>query len=339
MQEKPSGLPASPRRYLYGALLAVALCALGITAAGGLYRSAAALAVVKKGPLAAAGGLTVFLWLLEAWRLKAILALTGDELPLKKIIPVNLAFSFAAAVTPAAGGGPPALAYLLYRQGIPGEKALAAAGARTIFAVGTISLLNLVIIAAFRNYPGLPPAAEKLVLAGVGLVSGGILVLLHLSLHPGLILALAARLPPPISARAAEGVRGFSTFFRALIFSPRKNMLFLVLSLSFLYWGVFFSIGWLLARSLGSSAGWAGLVARQLILHFLLAYVPLPGASGVAEMGYAAIFAGFVPEGALVAQVAGWRFFTYYLNILAGGFFFWWLVIRERKQPPAAGRR
>jgi len=335
MRGKTSGFEASPRRYLYGTALAACLCALGMLAAGGFRQSTDALAALKKGHLAAAGGLTAFLWLLEAWRMKAILSLVEETLPLKKIIPVNLAFSFAAAVTPAAGGGPPAHAYLLYRQGVAGEKATAAAVARAALAVGTISLSNLLVVTAFRAPLGLPPAAERLALAGVGLVCGGILIFFYLSLRPGLILALTGRLPRRISGKIAGGVEEFSSSLRALFLSPRKKLLALVFLLSFLYWGAFFSIGWLLARSLGSSAGWASLTARQMILHFLLSYVPLPGASGVAEMAYTALFAGFVPENVLFAQVAGWRFFTYYLNILAGGFFFWWLTIKKKAAPAA----
>lgn len=332
VNEKPAGIQIPPCRYWWGAFLALSLSVLGFFLIGGadLKQSACTLRAFKTGYLAATAGLVILLWAFEALRMKAILLLLEEKLPVKDIVPVNLAFSFAAGVTPAASGGPPAHAYLFYLRGIKGEKAFAAVSARTLFAVGSISFLNPVIAFSFRNYLGLPPVVEKLVLIGVGMVATGIFLFLFFSLRPQSISFLLKWFPARIRENFTRRLAEFSAFFRSLLFSPRKNILIFILLLSFLYWAVFFTIGWVLARALDSSLTWPIMVARQMVLHFLLGYVPLPGASGVAEVGYAAFFASAVPDTALLTLVAGWRFFTYYLNIFLGGIFFWWLVVHRK---------
>ncbi len=333
VNENPPGLKIPPRRYWWGAFFALALSGLGILLISGsdLKRSAHAVAAVQGSYLAAAAGLVLLLWLLEAVRMKTILLLLEERLPVKDILQVNLASGFAAAVTPAAAGGPPAHAYLFYLKGVKAEKAVAAVSARTLLAVGSISCLNPLIVFSFRSFLGLPPLTEKLVLAGLGLVSAGIFIFLSLSLRPQLIFALLGFLPAKTRESFRRRTAEFSSFFRSLLFIPHKKIFIFVLFISFLYWGIFFSIGWVLARALGSPVPWAIMVARQMVLHFLLAYVPLPGASGIAEVGYAAFFAALVPDSALPTLVAGWRFFTYYLNIFMGGLFFWWLVGQRQK--------
>jgi len=324
----PADFNKSLRRYGWGIAFSLALSITGLTLISGAdYRhSWRALQDVGGEYLAVAAGLVLVLWFLEVGRMLSILFLLDEHLPLKNILQINLAFSFAAAVTPAASGGPPAYAYFLYRKGIKGEKAIAAVSARTLFAICSLALLNLVIVLGFRDGLGLPKLAEQLVPFAVTFVSGGILLFLYLALHPRLVFFwlrrfLPARVYTDINARLRE----FSLSFSSLLFSPHRKILFFVLALSLAYWGIFFSISWVLARGLGSSTPWAIIVARQAVLQFLLSYAPLPGASGVAELGYATFFATVVPDAFLCTLVASWRFFTYYLNIIVGGAMFWWL--------------
>lgn len=316
------------RRYWWSAALSLALSITGLILIGstGYQQSWRALQAVGGEYLAAAAVLVFILWSVEIMRMRLILFLLDEHLSVKNILQINLAFIFAAAVTPAASGGPPAHAYFLYRKGIKGEKAVAAVSARTLFATCSLALLNPVIVLSFRDGLGLPKLAEQLVPLAVIFVSAGILFFLCLVLHPRLFFSwLCHFLPVRVYAGISARLEEFSLSFRTLLFSPHRKILFFILVLSLAYWGVFFSLSWVLARGLGSSTPWTIIVARQAVLQFLLSYVPLPGASGVAELGYAAFFAAVVPDTLLRTLVACWRFFTYYLNIIVGGAMFWWL--------------
>jgi len=50
-----------------------------------------------------------------------------------------------------------------------------------------------------------------------------------------------------------------------------------------------------------------------------VSYFPTPGASVGAELGAAALFAAFVPNGILGAFILIWRFFDHYIKMGAGG--------------------
>lgn len=54
------------------------------------------------------------------------------------------------------------------------------------------------------------------------------------------------------------------------------------------------------------------------LLYIGAAYTPLPGASGAQEGGFALFFRGIFPNAALFSALIIWRFFTYYLTLLAG---------------------
>jgi uncharacterized protein (TIRG00374 family) len=61
----------------------------------------------------------------------------------------------------------------------------------------------------------------------------------------------------------------------------------------------------------------------QTVFFFILSSVPIPGGSGVAEIGFASIFTHMVPGSLLGVYVSLWRLFTYYLMLLVGaGTFF-----------------
>jgi hypothetical protein len=57
----------------------------------------------------------------------------------------------------------------------------------------------------------------------------------------------------------------------------------------------------------------------QVMIVLIMAYVPVPGGSGVAEFGLATLFAPFVPSHILGVFIVAWRFFTYYIPLTLGG--------------------
>lgn len=67
----------------------------------------------------------------------------------------------------------------------------------------------------------------------------------------------------------------------------------------------------------------SGMTAIQLItlgvlLYIGASYVPLPGASGAQEGGFAVLFRSVFPDATLFVALLIWRFTTYYLSVLVG---------------------
>ena len=60
------------------------------------------------------------------------------------------------------------------------------------------------------------------------------------------------------------------------------------------------------------------MVAAQVFVAMVSAFVPLPGASGGAE-GSFYIFFGMFFQSAILPAILIWRLLTYYMNILVGG--------------------
>jgi uncharacterized protein (TIRG00374 family) len=108
----------------------------------------------------------------------------------------------------------------------------------------------------------------------------------------------------------------------------------LIVGYTAVIWGLFFAIAPVLLMGLGIEVPWVTATARQIVLYFLVAFVPLPGASGVAEVGYASFFASLVPRPMLAGLVAVWRSLTYFSGIVAGAPFLVHLAREPARNEP-----
>lgn len=64
--------------------------------------------------------------------------------------------------------------------------------------------------------------------------------------------------------------------------------------------------------------GTSQLITTGVLLYIAASYVPLPGASGAQEGGFAMMFRYIFPEAHCFVALLIWRFCTYYLSILVG---------------------
>lgn len=76
---------------------------------------------------------------------------------------------------------------------------------------------------------------------------------------------------------------------------------------------------WCIFRAMGlGGASVLEIVTVGVLLYISASYTPLPGASGAQEGGFALFFRAIFPDAKLFVALLIWRFFTYYLTILAG---------------------
>ncbi|MCR4419770.1 MAG: lysylphosphatidylglycerol synthase transmembrane domain-containing protein [Clostridia bacterium] len=321
------------RKYWRGLVLAVLLSLAGLALVS-FATSGEVLAEVaaqfRCGWFYLALGLVLIIWLVEGLRTKTILEITGSRIGFWAAFQVQLASNFAASVTPLASGGPPVEAYLLWRQNVPLDRSLAMVSVRLLLTFGfflvTVPLLLIFGWGVLQlSWPLLVAAV-----AAVAVMSVSFGLFFYFVYRPPLVEKMAYRVLLWLPARRfrvdarslAEGVeKEVTKFGRTLSLLVRSGMRKLVLLTVYTVaiWLLFFSVAPVLLLGMGYPVPWAAATIRQVLLYFLFCYVPLPGASGVAEVGYASLFASLVPAPVLAGFVATWRLLTYYAGIIAGG--------------------
>jgi len=284
----------------------------------------------------------VFSWIIEALRVKVLLRMMDEDLSLAELVVNNLATAFMAGITPLAAGGPPAQTYFLCRSGIRLDKSMSAATVRLLLNFIFFVIFTPVCLLLFYRDLNLTGIMNAVVLVAVVLMASGIAAFLYFVYRPQLVQGIAGWLlelkgikrftrgnAESLAASVYAQVSDFNQRLTWLITSGQKARIFLLACLTVLYWLTFFSLAPVLLAGLGYRIPFDLALVRQVVYYFLMGYVPLPGASGVAEMGLASIFAALVPKGLLAGFVGGWRFLTYHLNLIFGGLAFLKLTRQE----------
>ncbi|NLC10738.1 MAG: flippase-like domain-containing protein [Firmicutes bacterium] len=95
--------------------------------------------------------------------------------------------------------------------------------------------------------------------------------------------------------------------------------IFYIFLLTVAYWLCYFSIAPVLLLGLNVEFPFWTALIWQLMVFMVIAYLPIPGGSGVTEFGLATLFNVFVPSSVLGIFILAWRFYTYYLLLFWGG--------------------
>lgn len=114
----------------------------------------------------------------------------------------------------------------------------------------------------------------------------------------------------------------------------RENWFKLLLSILYtiIFWGAFFLIAPLLLWGFNLSFKFSNVLAMQVIFYFILPFMPTPGGSGTAEVGFASLFFFFVPLNLLSLFVGAWRFIIFYFNLCIGAMVLLVEIKRVKKQ-------
>lgn len=291
------------------------------------------LANVKIEPLFLLLALTmVFLsWVQETWRLGIIARLFHEDVPFWRMMRIVLATIFAAGVTPFASGQGPVQVYLLHRERISYGRSAAILSVRLFLTTLSFSILTPLVAILFRSKLALDSRIYSILDLAVVLSLAfsllGIAILVRPHRIRVMLLHWARRSQRKKGASNSlrknllmilRELRELETAFSLLRRTPPVSLI-LPFLLTVSYWVFYFVTTPLLIMALGFNPPWEKVIGLQLIFTYLLSYVPVPGASGAAEVGFASLFAKFIPGGFIGLFVSLWRLFTYYLGLLAGG--------------------
>lgn len=339
MQEKGTSLPRNNRTIIRGIIVAVSLSALA-TSLIFYYTNAdinQAFSSVNFWYLAAAVVLILLNYALEAEKLCAITDAIGRELSFRRALQIALTGSFFSNITPFETGGEPFQIYLLARYGITAGKSVAVIMVKGIISAITRLALGIIIpvwLILMKKAWSLPPALNTFLSVGILLYLIATFLMILFTLRPQLFSRFVRWLFTRhllerfwkreklslVADRIVHEVQEFRDSIREIARTKRKNLI-LVGFYSMLLWIITLTVPALLLWGLGVNSPLSQILAVGIVFYLAAAYAPTPGSSGVAEVGFAAIFymSNLVPYPLLGVFVILWRFLMYYMSLLIGG--------------------
>ena len=264
--------------------------------------------------LAAALGLMLLYWLLEAVALHLPLRRLHPGQRFRATLQTSMIGQLFNCITPFASGGQPIQAYHLTRGGVPLGTASCVLLAKFIVYQCVLTAYSLVtLILRFRFFQGRVQNLGWLVLVGFGVNAAVIAGLLCLScfpqgtkrfLHGALGLLTRLRLIKQPGQAGERLNRSLADLYAGLAeIGKNVGVMLQMAMLTAVQLTAFFLIPLMLYYSFGLTgmSAFSILAAGAFVLN-LTSFVPLPGAAGGAELGFSLLFALFFPARVLAAS-------------------------------------
>lgn len=286
-------------------------------------------------------------WAIETIRIWLIANGLGETISLRKIFKINLATTFIGNITPFSSGGVPTQIYLLCQTGIQPGKSSAIVTLRLILTTLLFTLVAPVLFIFYRASfsVGLLRQVTTIAIPVSVLVS---VLLITFIIKPKLAKPVltfplkfikSERWQSKISPYLQKFLDEVDIFHQSVRQFRKGSNLILVILATFLYWVCFFSIAPFLIYAFGLNG--EGIffksVLIQFILIFVMSYLPVPGGSGLMELGFFSMFV-FIPTQIRAVLILIWRLLSYHLATFVGGVILLKLINRTDRQPSEVSR-
>lgn len=252
------------------------------------------------------------------WGARAI----GFELRLRPALRATLGGDFGGAITPSRSGTEPTRFLILTEAKIGAGNAMV-----LLFTELTMEITSLLIFVV-----GLAIALPRMdgAIAGFAGVVVGFVALLLSGLGLALFLSSPERRRGSAPRWASRiGLHGFrwrrmQQTLRQLrerlgaLRKARPGWALAALAVSLLHVAARVSVLAALVRTVAPAVPLAPLVLWPLTLYYGAGIAPAPGGAGVVEVAYRGALGGIIPATYLGASLVWWRFYTFYLPMLAG---------------------
>ena len=347
----------SKEKLIMWVLVFLALAGLTVRFLHREYSLASVLSSIKEADpiwlLPGVGAMALF-FVCEGANIGRSLRLVGHNISRTDEIRYAMAGFFFSSITPSASGGQPMQLYFMHKDRLPlSHSSLALLTELTSFqaAAATLALAGLVCqrgsVLAAGSGMGASAGASTAAGAGAGLAAaGGILTTAVLAagilISAAVLVFLLFMIFSPSAARIAISpvlwltdkinpqnaatvrirlLRGICEYRRASLYITKNPCaiakIFLTSVIQLL---ACFSITFCVCRSLGiSGLSWANITLYQAALYVAVSTLPLPGAVGVTEGGFAVIFASLIPPELMGVAIILSRFISFALPLVASG--------------------
>ncbi len=267
-------------------------------------------------------------WLAEGLRIKIIASGLGEQISFIKIFEINLASSFTGNVTPFSSGGVPTQIFLLCKNGLTPGRAGALVTIRIVISTllfTTVAPFLLLFYHARFSFGILRQVTTVAIPLAVILSIGLIIFILNPKLTANLLMKFLnslklGRIRHRIEPFLDKIILEAEIFHRSIKEFRNGLNIILVFFFTIVYWVFFFGIAPLLMYAFGLNP--AGkvmeIILLQFILVFVLAYLPIPGGTGVMELSLFSVLV-FIPLQFRAIFIFLWRFLSYYLSTFVGG--------------------
>ncbi len=278
--------------------------------------------------------LMVFAAVIDAFRIKMVVEAVKEKITFTEALKVYYISNFAGGITPFFSGTLPTQIYL-FNKNIKNKmtlgKATMIATIMPLTKTLVFSIFTPIIFFSFKRTITNYTILSAILIYGAILISLFFLSLFFLAVkYPDKMLGIIFKIQhlPCILKfskkeqilrlldRVTLEIEEFHKSFSLL----RENWIKLLLSILYtiIFWGAFLLIAPLLLWGFDLSFNFAHVLVMQAIFYFILPFMPTPGGSGTAEVGFASIFSFFVPLHLLGLFVGAWRFIVFYFNLCIG---------------------
>ena len=292
------------------------------------------LSYVNKKYLFLAFVLMVFAAVIDALRIKMTVEVVNEKITFTEALKVYYISNFAGGITPFFSGTLPTQIFLFnkdIRNKMTLGKATMVATIMPLIKTLVFTIFTPIIFFTFKRTITNYTILSAILINGAILISLFFLFLFILTArYPEKMIGIIFKiqhLPCFLKFSKKETISHF--FDRVILeikefhksFSLLKeNWIKLLLSTLYtiIFWGTFFITAPLLLRGFNLNFNLSHVLVLQVIFYFILPFMPTPGGSGTAEMGFASLFSFFVPLHLLGLFVGAWRFIVFYFNLCIG---------------------
>lgn len=289
-------------------------------------------------------GVSLTRWLWLALRIRILAAPGGIRVPFADLAKVVYSGHFVNSVIPLKVGGIAVESWCLHVYGMDAGEALAVITFGAFISTGLLFLFLpvAVVITVSRIHLSLT-LQGILYLALLVFMLFLVLVIYYMKNPDRTIMDWFLRWFPRLSrhprvnravSRMAEETSRFAAFLREIVRLGWRPILLAALC-SFLYWASSMLVMPIVLMALGYHGYFWQAAVASLVVYLLMPFVPVPGGSGVGELGFYSIFSSFLPSDLSGLLTLVWRFFDFYLGLLVGGAAFL-LVLRDIRRKNAA---
>ncbi len=312
--------------YIVATIIAVLVFGICNREFGNVFRTISSL---TPGFLALAVVITVVYFLFEGGIIR--LLMRSQKIPMKigSAMKIGLLGIYYSYITPSSTGGQPMQAAYLRRDKIPVGVSTAVLIVKffcfqcAFFLCSLLSFFFMYEKLSLEN-PGIIP----LIILGLAINGGSIIFFPSLFIKPVLhgICRFAKWLVGKIRFlrghfHLLESIDKFEEDFgsyretfrenkRSVLWGILLSIPQFILQMSVIYF-IFLAFGY-------HTISYWEVFAVQSLLQVSVSFMPMPGASGAQELGFSAFFRNYFVRDDLYSAVMVWRFFTYYLVVIAG---------------------